>query len=539
VKTLSDRVALGALTVVVVSTLLLAPVSNADSPPTAQTVPALVAALHDPDPAVREQAATALGRLGPAAREAIGPLVATFSDEDLYLRGAAAVALGQIGSDAVPALTRALGDTSEDVRWSAAIALGRLGPQARDALSALVSALSDANENVRWCSAVALGAIGPAARDAVPALTEALHDRDESVRPGAALALEQIAPGGRAQQHDPGALVATIDRLVPALMGELHVPGVSIALILNREVAWSKGFGLENASTKETVTKDTVFEAASMSKPIFAMLVMQLVDGRQLDLDRPLARHVAEQAVPDQRERRLVTARMVLSHTSGFPNWRPGGEEREGPLPLLFEPGMRFGYSGEGMGYLQRVVERITGQPLDVLARQALFEPLGLKHSGFAWTPDIEAKLATGHGDDGAVLSRSHYIHPNAAYTLYTTAGDYARLLVEVLKAERSGSPVLSLRSAREMLKHRVRLDSRDPIERPGEARGQAAFWGLGWSLNATALGDIAHHSGANSTGFRCFSQFSPTRGSGIVIMTNSTKGGELWTRLVAAIGDL
>lgn len=538
-KTPFDRAALGALAVVVVSTLPLCPVSTAGSPPTAQSVPALVAALRDPDPTVREQAAVALGRLGPAAREAIGPLVATFSDEDLYLRGAAAVALGQIGSDAVPALVRALGDTSGDVRWSAAIALGRLGSQARDAVGALITALSDADENVRWCAAVALGAIGPAAREAVPVLTEALHDRDESVRCGATLALGQIAPGGRAKQVDPGALVATIDRLVPALMGELHVPGVSIALIRNREVAWSKGFGLKNASTEEAVTTDTVFEAASMSKPIFAMLTLQVVDRGQLDLDRSLAGYVAEQAVPDQSGRRLVTARMVLSHTSGFPNWRPGGEEREGPLPLLFEPGSRFGYSGEAMFLLQRVIERITGQPLDVLARRALLEPLGLKRSGFAWTPDIEAELATGHGDDGKVLIKSKYTHPNAAYTLYTTAGDYARLVVEVLRAERSGSPVLSRRSAREMLKHQVRLDSRDPIERPGEARGQAAFWGLGWSLNATAQGDIAHHSGANSTGFRCYSQFSPTRGSGIVIMTNGTKGGELWTRLVAAIGDL
>ncbi|MFZ4514304.1 MAG: hypothetical protein ACOYNX_11800, partial [Geothrix sp.] len=64
-------------------------------------------------------------------------------------------------------------------------------------------------------------------------------------------------------------------------------------------------------------------------------------------------------------------------------------------------------------------------------------------------------------------------------------------------------------------------------------------FWGLGWSLNATEQGDIAHHSGSNSTGFRCFSQFSPSRGTGLVILTNSTQGGELWTRVVASIGDL
>jgi hypothetical protein len=89
------------------------------------------------------------------------------------------------------------------------------------------------------------------------------------------------------------------------------------------------------------------------------------------------------------------------------------------------------------------------------------------------------------------------------------------------------------------MLRHQVAVGAREPMERPGAAQGQAVYWGLGWSLNTTAQGDIAHHSGANRTGFRCFSQFSPARGSGLVVFTNGTQGGELWTRLVAAIGDL
>jgi CubicO group peptidase (beta-lactamase class C family) len=359
------------------------------------------------------------------------------------------------------------------------------------------------------------------------------------VRRGATLALRQIAPGGRTGQLGREALIATFDRLVPVLMNELHVPGVSIALIQDRKVAWSKGYGFKNASTRDPVTNETVFEAASMSKPIFALLAMQLVERQRINLDRPLIEYRQESSIPDQPERRLVTARMVLSHTSGYPNWRPGGEEREGPIPLLFRPGSRFSYSGEGVFYLQRVVEQITGQPLDRWAIDNLFQPLGLGHTNYAWTTAIEPQLATGHRDDGSVLTKSKYTHPNAAYSLYTTAEDYARLLVEVLGAERDGSRLISQKSVREMLTHQVRLDSRDPIERPGEASGSAVYWGLGWSINATAQGDIAHHSGSNQTGFRCFSQFSFSRGTGIVILTNSTNGGELWTRLVAAIGDL
>jgi CubicO group peptidase (beta-lactamase class C family) len=516
----------------------LVPVCASGAGAPEDAVPALVAALADTDARVREDAAQALGRIGPAARDAIDPLVATFSGTDPYVAGAAAIALARIGAEAVPALLRALTDADASVRWSAAITLGRLGDAAREAAPALAIALGDASENVRSCSATALGTIGPHAVAAVPALTEALHDRDEDVRRAARLALARIAPASRAAPPDRRTVVATIERLVPALMAELHVPGVSIAVIRDGAV-WSNCFGVKDAATNAPVTRETLFEAASMSKPVFAMLVMQLVDAGRLDLDRPLEEYAREAHVPDQPERRRVTARMVLSHTAGFPNWRPGGEEREGPLPLQFEPGLRFGYSGEGMFYLQRVVAQITGQPLEARARAELLGPLGLVHTTFAWSPAADVLLASGHRADGTVLTKSRYVHANAAYTLLTTAEEYARLMVEVMDAAHSRSKVLRSRSAREMLRHQVALDARDPIERPGAAQGRTVHWGLGWSVNTTPGGDIFHHSGANQTGFRCFSQFSPVRGSGFVILSNGINGGDLWTRLVAAIGDL
>jgi CubicO group peptidase (beta-lactamase class C family) len=505
----------------------------------AADVATLIRSLADADPMVREHAAAELGRRGPAAQEAVEPLVAALGQEDPYLRGAAAVALGRIGEAAVPPLMRALGSGNPELRWSATIALGRVGPPASRALPELVRLLADPSEHVRHAATLTLGGLGVAAQAAAPALTQCLSDRDEAVRRGATLALGQVAPAGRASQLSREALVATLDHLVPALMAEHRVPGVAIALIHGRKLVWSKGYGLRAAGAKEVITPDTVFEAASMSKPIFAVLAMQLVDGKRLDLDRPLVEYGRELLVPDTPDKRLVTARMVLSHTSGYPNWRPGGEEREGPLQLLFRPGARFSYSGEGMFYLQRRVELITGLPLDRLAQRSLFGPLGLRHSDYGWTPELGARQATGHRDDGAVLPKSKYLHPNAAYTLYTTADDYAHLLVEVLKAERGESSLLSKAAAQELLRHQVVVGARDPMERPGAAQGQAVYWGLGWSLNATAQGDIAHHSGANRTGFRCFSQFSPSRGTGLVILTNGTQGGELWTRLVAAIGDL
>ncbi len=507
--------------------------------PSDTSLPALVQRLGDADPRIREHAAAELGRLGPRAHAAVEPLMAALAHDDPYLRGAAAVALGQIGEAAVPSLTRALDSDNAELRWSAAIALGRVGAPASRALAELTRLLSDPSEQVRQVAAVTLGGLGDVARAAAPALTRSLSDRDESVRRSAAAALTRVSPADRADRLRHETLVATLDRLVPMLLSEHRVPGLAIALIRGRQIVWSKGYGQRTAGSNDAVTADTVFEAASMSKPILGLLAMQLVDAKRLNLDRPVVAYGPERRVPDLPEKQRVTARMLLSHTSGYPNWRPGGEEREGPLPLLFTPGTRFGYSGEGTFYLQRRVEWISGQPLDRLAQRSLFEPLGLRHSDFGWTPSIGARQASGHGDDGTPLPVSKYLHPNAAYTLYTTADDYARLLVEVMKAERGESTLLSRSAAREMLRRQVAVGAREPIERPGTAQGEAVYWGLGWSLNSTRQGDIAHHSGANRTGFRSFSQFSPTRGSGLVIFTNGTQGDEVWKRLVAAIGDL
>lgn len=501
--------------------------------------PGLVDALASPDPRVREAAMAGLHSAGPGTAAQVAALVAVLGGPDLYLRGAASLALGRIGAPAVPALVQALANPDAAVRRSAAIALGRIGAASREALPALRKALADPDGDLRHAAVVAVGGLGPAAAAAVPELTSLLADREEAVRAAATLALRQVDPQGRPARLGRQALAASLDRLVPALMAELKVPGVAIALIQDRQVAWSKGYGVSSAISAETITPATVFEAASMSKPVFALLALQLVEEGRLDLDRPLAEYGPERVLPDLPERRAISARMALSHTSGLPNWRPGGEELEGPVPLLFRPGSRFGYSGEGFFQLQRSLERITGQPLDRWAEARLFTPLGLATTSYAWTPAVGLKQATGHDDAGRPLPKSRYLHSNAAYTLYTTAEEYARILVEVMRAERGESALLTRASVQAALTRQVHLDARPPIERPGAARGTEVFWGLGWSLNATGQGDIAHHGGSNRTGFRCFSQFAPGRGSGLVILTNGTQGGELCTRVVASIGDL
>ncbi len=499
----------------------------------------LVRELGHSDPLVREKAATSLGSVRPPVPdEAVRALIGALADSDPYVAGAASASLGSFGRQAVQALGVALRSENAGVRWRAASALARLGPAAEDAVPGLIGAMKDGDPMVRWSSVVALANIGLEAGAAVPALLEALDDGDADVRWGASRAIAKIAPESARGPVDWRPVAARIESLLPALMREFHVPGVSIALVSKQGLVWSESAGVLCAGHPEPVTRETLFEACSMSKPVFAYLAMKLVEKGALGLDIPLSRYLEDPALMGQPGADLITARMVLSHKTGLPNWRKGGDDGGGPLPVWFKPGSRFGYSGEGMFYLQRVIEKITGEPLDALARRMLFEPLGLAHASYTWAPALDAGLASGHDESGSFLQKTRYAHANSGYSLYISADDFARFLIEMMKADRSARWSLSRASIEEMLRPQTGLGEREPIERPGRAKGFAVYWGLGWSLNEAASGWIAHHSGANSSGFRCFSQFHPAKGTGLVIMTNGLGGGELWSRVVKEIGD-
>jgi CubicO group peptidase (beta-lactamase class C family) len=325
---------------------------------------------------------------------------------------------------------------------------------------------------------------------------------------------------------------------IPALLQELQIPGAALVLLQGGRPVWSGQFGVCEAGSDRAVRPNTVFEAASMSKPVFAYLVLQTVQAGQLDLDRPVLHYLPQERFkPAQDWQRLITARMLLTHRSGLPNWRSDEDERTDSLRIEFEPDQRFNYSGEGYFYLQRLLEHITQLPLQALAKRNLFQPLGMLDSGFVLTPHLDGLRARGHNEQGHVLPALAYREANAAYTLYTTAADYALFLAEMLAMDRSAGHSLSAKSLRAMLAHATPATDRAPITRPGLAQGLEVFWGLGWAINTTAQGDIAYHTGTNSSGFRNYGQFSISRQSGFVLMCNGLNGHQLWRRLMAELG--
>jgi CubicO group peptidase (beta-lactamase class C family) len=177
------------------------------------------------------------------------------------------------------------------------------------------------------------------------------------------------------------------------------------------------------------------------SKTVFAYLVMLLVEEGAIDLDKPLQAYLSKplpeypayaDLAGDDRYKQ-ITARMVLSHSSGFPNWRQF--EPDGRLKFLFAPGARHSYSGEGIALLQIVVEEITGCGLETLARQKIFEPLAMTHTSYTWQKTFETNAARPHDEFGRTQRLPRRTVPDAAGSMVTTGGDYARLLAAILNA--------------------------------------------------------------------------------------------------------
>jgi CubicO group peptidase (beta-lactamase class C family) len=359
--------------------------------------------------------------------------------------------------------------------------------------------------------------------------------RQESRRYAAAFLLGVLLSSCAVAADRSAARIEWLRTQLPALLREHRVPGASVAVVQDGAIAWAAGFGVRDARDGTPVTTGTVFECASLSKPVFALLAMQLQQAGRLDLDTPLVRYLGHDYLPDQPEHRLITARMVLEHRSGFPNWRP---DDNGPLTMRFTPGIRYGYSGEGFQFLQRALESISGEPLDRLAHRLLFDPLQLAHTSFVWTQTIEPELASGHDKDGAFKQHERYLDANAAYTLYSTPSDYARLVLTLLRPEVLGAHALSAQTIGQMLARGQVVEDAELFTRPGSAQGTASYRALGWGIETSGAGDILQHTGSNSTGFKTFVQFSRERGSALVLFMNGDGGGAVRDIVVAAVGD-
>jgi CubicO group peptidase (beta-lactamase class C family) len=353
----------------------------------------------------------------------------------------------------------------------------------------------------------------------------------------AALSASLLPVALRGQQHQEStapkddapwtSLIADLEKQIPELLEETTVPGLSIAIIRDGELRWRRGFGVKDSGSRQPVDNDTVFEAASTSKPVFAYAVMKLCERGVLDLDTPLTKYTPGRFLEGDPRLDLITARHVLSHTTGFQNWWSEDE----PLKIHFAPGEQYSYSGEGYSYLQSVVTHLTGQPIDAYMRANLFAPFGMISSGYIWNDTFETHASRPHDPKGRPLDNNKRTATDvaryaAAGDLHTTPTDYAKFLIEVVNPKPSDTFRLTKDSLEEMLRPQVKVETNDEY---------SISWALGWRTAHTKDGDFVSHGGDN-TGFHCYAEVSVDRKSGFVIMTNGENGVEFLKQLAPTV---
>lgn len=331
--------------------------------------------------------------------------------------------------------------------------------------------------------------------------------------------LASFWPSANAQSPASAKSDASLAKLqadIPALMKEAEVPGMSVALIRNGKIAWHENFGVKNTKSSQPVDDNTVFEAASLSKPVFAYAVLKLVEQGKIGLDVPLTKYSPKPYIDGDPRLEKITARIVLSHRTGFPNWRNGDS-----LTIHFTPGERFSYSGEGFIYLQRTVEQIEGKPLNDVMNALVFAPLGMTGSSYVWRPAFDERTATGHDSDATPQDLWKPNEAGAASTLNTTAHDYALFVAAIVNG-------VGLKRAtfREMETPQIAVNPEctNCTEKTPKELSKNIFWGLGWGIQKNGNDISLWHWGDNGS-FKCFVVANPARKSGVVMFTNSENG--------------
>ena len=334
---------------------------------------------------------------------------------------------------------------------------------------------------------------------------------------------------------------AEVDRTVTRLMNAARVTGLSLAILNDSKIVYVKSFGLRNREESKPLTEQTVMYGASYTKAVFAYFVMQLVEEGVINLDKPIYQYL-EKPLPEyekykdlaSHERyKLITARMLLSHTSGFPNFRWLNADEK--LDIKFTPGTKYAYSGEGINLLQFVIEAITKQSIADMMRERIFKPFGMTSTSMTWEERFGENYAVGYDEKEKPLGHKQRSSARAAGSMDTTISDYAKFMQAVMQGKG-----LASRYKREMLTPQIQIYSKYQFptlstETTEENRAIELSYGLGWGLFRTPFGKAFFKEG-HDDGWENHSVCFPDREIAIIFMANSSNGDSIFKELLETL---
>lgn len=313
-----------------------------------------------------------------------------------------------------------------------------------------------------------------------------------------------------------------LNQVIQAYMQHYQVPGASIALVKDSQLVYHKAFGVRNNYTGQPVNDSTLFEAASITKIVFAFAVNRLAERGVIDLDKPLYQYLPFDDIAHDERYKKITARHSLSHQTGFPNW--AWQNDDGQLDIKFYPGIKFSYSGEGFEYLGRVISHITGKSLEEVIMEEVQIPMGFSEKTFFSNNETLRE----------VISNGHYSEVTAtinipdqlgvAHSMHTEAKTFSNFMINLIK--QNG---LSADGYKAMLEPQVEVP---PDPEPGATDpGWPSRYGLGFNLMNSPYGLVYGHGGNNGD-FICQFEIYKDHDMGFIIFTNSNTGAQFYAKM-------
>jgi CubicO group peptidase (beta-lactamase class C family) len=298
-----------------------------------------------------------------------------------------------------------------------------------------------------------------------------------------------------------------------------HIPAIGIGYINDGKIVKISVFGELEKEMPAPV--NTIWNVASLTKPITAMVTLKLVDAGKWSLDEPIYKYYIDPDVVDDPRVEKLTTRFILSHQSGFANWR--GNNADGKLVFEFEPGTRYQYSGEGYEYLRKALEKKFHKSLEELAKELIFNPLKMSDTRFVWDKTMDStRFAKWHNENGELYETEKNLTINAADNLLTTVQDYCKFMVFVING--AG---LSEKLYGEMVSEQVRIN-------------EFKHWGLGWWIdeNININQEFALVHGGDDIGVHTIAFIIPKTKQGLLIFTNGDNGTEAFAAVLVKFLD-